>query len=81
MPPVPGSGGRGPGRRRRALTHNVDVGAGQDGAVHVRGFALVHGRVVGLQVGEADFTGGDDVPGERALCQGSKGSGLIEHGT
>lgn len=80
---MPGSGGRecGPGRRRRALTHDVDVGAGQDGAVHVRGFALVHGRVVGLQVGEADFTGGDDVPGERALCQGSKGGGLIEHST
>lgn len=49
--------------------------------MHVRGFALVHGRVVGLQVGEADLAGGDDVPGKRAFCQGSKGGGSIKHGT
>lgn len=41
------------------LTEDVDVGAGQDGAVLVGGLALEHGAVLQLQVGQADLPGGD----------------------
>lgn len=42
-----------------ALTEDVDVGAGQDGAMLVGGLALEHGAVLQLQVGQADLPGGD----------------------
>ena len=35
----------------------------------IGGLTLVHGRVVGLQVGEAHLPGEDDVAGKRVFCR------------
>lgn len=70
----------GPSRGRGALTDHVDVGVGQDGAVRVGGLALVHGRVVGLQVREADLPGGDHITGKWIFCRRLE-SPCEKHGT
>lgn len=45
--------------------------------MHVGGLALVHGGVVGLQVGEAHFPGEDDIACKRVLCRRFKGVSSI----
>lgn len=53
------------------LTDDVHVGAGEDGAVGVGGLTLVHGRVVRLQVGEADLPGERNVISKWVFCKRS----------